>query len=62
VDPGAADAMADAIEATLSRLRADPGSLRGAARAQARRLFDPAHVCAQISAALLEISARGARA
>jgi glycosyltransferase involved in cell wall biosynthesis len=62
VDPGDVPAMADAIEQTLGRLRAEPASLRAAARAQAQLLFDPARVCAQISTALLELSARHAGA
>jgi hypothetical protein len=43
-------------------MRAEPEALRSAARAQAQRLFEPAHVCAQISTALLELSARRAGA
>jgi glycosyltransferase involved in cell wall biosynthesis len=62
VDPGSVQAMAGAIEEMLARLRARPEQVRADARAQAQRLFDPAHVCAQISTALLELSARRSQA
>jgi glycosyltransferase involved in cell wall biosynthesis len=62
VGPGAPPAIADAIEKVRARLVEQPQSLRAAARAEAWRLFDPASVCAQISTALLELSARRERA
>jgi glycosyltransferase involved in cell wall biosynthesis len=62
VDPGAVQAMADATEEMLARVRAEPESLRAAARAQAQLLFEPAHVSAQVATALVELSARRADA
>jgi glycosyltransferase involved in cell wall biosynthesis len=52
VQPGDADAMADAILAMLARLRADPAGVRANARAEAQRLFAPEVVCEQISRSL----------
>ena len=50
--PGDVQAMADAIEAMLERLRAEPQQVRARARAEAERLFDPEVVCQQISDSL----------
>ncbi|HXB65457.1 MAG TPA: glycosyltransferase family 4 protein [Solirubrobacteraceae bacterium] len=52
VAPGDVEGMADAIEALLARLAADPHGVRAAARAEAERLFAPEVVCAQLSRAL----------
>ncbi|HMD56053.1 MAG TPA: glycosyltransferase family 4 protein [Solirubrobacteraceae bacterium] len=52
VAPGDVPAMADAIEQTLQRLRADPAAVRVCAREEAERLYAPEVVCEQISAAL----------
>jgi hypothetical protein len=49
--------MATAIVEMLDRLREDPEALRSKAREEAERLFAPATVCAQISAALEELLA-----
>lgn len=55
VAPGDVAAMADAIEATLERLREAPGETRALARAEAERLFSPDLICEQISLALQEL-------
>jgi glycosyltransferase involved in cell wall biosynthesis len=62
VAPADIDAISDAIEALLERLRLNPGPVRSAARAEAERLFAPDVVCGQISAALQRLleSRRGA--
>jgi glycosyltransferase involved in cell wall biosynthesis len=52
VAPGDVRAMASEIMLTLDRVRADPAGTRELARAEAERLFAPALVCEQISAAL----------
>jgi glycosyltransferase involved in cell wall biosynthesis len=52
VAPGAQEAMADAIESLLARMRERRAQTRQLARAEARRLFAPDVVCAQISDAL----------
>jgi glycosyltransferase involved in cell wall biosynthesis len=58
VVPGDVPAIADAIEATIGRLRNDTAAVRALARAEAGRLFEPGHVCAQISQALEELVAQ----
>jgi glycosyltransferase involved in cell wall biosynthesis len=52
VPPGDVDAMADALVKLLERLADAPAELHALARAEAKRLFTPEVVCAQISAAL----------
>jgi glycosyltransferase involved in cell wall biosynthesis len=52
VAPGDVRAMASEIMLTLDRVRADPAGTRELARSEAERLFAPALVCEQISAAL----------
>jgi glycosyltransferase involved in cell wall biosynthesis len=50
--PGDVAAMADAVLATLARMRAEAGAVEAAARAEAERLFAPALVSAAVSDAL----------
>jgi glycosyltransferase involved in cell wall biosynthesis len=52
VAPGDAEGIAQAIEATIARLRDEPARMHSLARAEAERRFAPAVVCEQISAAL----------
>jgi glycosyltransferase involved in cell wall biosynthesis len=52
VAPGDVEGIAEAIEATIARLRDEPARMRSLARAEAERRFAPAVVCEQISAAL----------
>jgi glycosyltransferase involved in cell wall biosynthesis len=52
VAPGDVERMADAIEATIGRLRTDPSATRALAHAEAQRLFASERVCEQISSAL----------
>ena len=52
VAPGDVEAMAGAVLAMISQVRAGPERLSAGARAEAQRLFDPATVCAQISSAI----------
>ncbi|HEX3434322.1 MAG TPA: glycosyltransferase family 4 protein [Solirubrobacteraceae bacterium] len=52
VEPGDVEAMADAIERMLERLRTAPGPTRALARAEAERRFARDVVCGQISDAL----------
>ena len=52
VQPGDVEGMATAITAMLERLRAEPAETRSLARTEAERLFAPAVVCADVSAAL----------
>ncbi|MGH2864891.1 MAG: glycosyltransferase family 4 protein [Solirubrobacteraceae bacterium] len=51
-EPGDVEGLADAIEATIERLRTDPSATRALAHAEARRLFASERVCEQISDAL----------
>jgi glycosyltransferase involved in cell wall biosynthesis len=46
------EAMVDAIGEMLQRVRSDPAGISARARSEAERLFEPAVVCRQISAAL----------
>ncbi len=55
VAPGDVGAMADAIEATIERLREAPAETRALARKEAERLFSPDLVCERISLALQEL-------
>jgi glycosyltransferase involved in cell wall biosynthesis len=55
VAPRDVEGIVDAIDEMLRRLRADPSSVRAAARAEAERRFAPAVVCAQISQALEQL-------
>jgi len=52
VAPGDVEAMADAVQEMLERLRANPAQISAMARSEAERLFAPEVVCRQISAAL----------
>jgi len=58
VRPGDVEGMAAAIVATLDRLAAGSSQMRALARGEARRLFAPDVVCAQISAAIEELVER----
>jgi glycosyltransferase involved in cell wall biosynthesis len=55
VEPGNAEAMADAVVAMLARAAAHPSEIEATARAEAIRLFATERVCEQISAALQEL-------
>jgi glycosyltransferase involved in cell wall biosynthesis len=55
VRPGDTAGLADAVEATLERLSADPHGLRELARREARRLFATERVCQEISDALVRM-------
>lgn len=55
VAPGDTEAMAAAIVAKLAELEREGDRIHATARAEARRLFGPEAVCAQISAALIEL-------
>jgi glycosyltransferase involved in cell wall biosynthesis len=52
VAPGDVAAMADAVEATIARLRADAPAVRARARAEAERLFAPEVVVSEVEEAL----------
>ncbi len=56
VPPGDPRALADGVEELLGRLAADAPRTRALARAEALRLFAPAKVCGQISAAIGELA------
>ncbi|HTU79281.1 MAG TPA: glycosyltransferase family 4 protein [Solirubrobacteraceae bacterium] len=62
VAPGDVEAMAGAVEELLARLAANPAAVRSTACAEARRLFAPEVVCAQISTALERLVDGAARA
>ena len=56
---GDPEALADAVEEMLGRLRADASGVRHAARADAQRLFSADIVCRRISDALQDLVAAG---
>ncbi len=58
VEPGDVEGFADAIAGALGRLERDSGAVRELAHSEAVRLFAPARVCEQISAALLSLVER----
>jgi glycosyltransferase involved in cell wall biosynthesis len=61
VPPGDPEAMASAITEMLEREAEDPAATGAAARSEAERLFAPAVVCEQVSAALLALTAQEGR-
>jgi glycosyltransferase involved in cell wall biosynthesis len=63
VAPGDVEALAAAVLATIERTRAEPHALAARARAEAARLFAPAHVCGEVAGALDRVTAAaGSRA